>query len=330
LINEASASNSEIHNSVENLSLTEKNGLQSNLQSAQEELKNALSDSFDTLRAMKVIYELIRDANIYINTHKASIDARELEKVARWVTKIVGIFGLDANACPPYEGLGWATSRKDGISDPNEAVAPFLKVYQIVRREVEDLKVHSDALDALLQLEIDAEFSSVISTGANDIETITIPYLRAISRMRDELRRIAPTSPAKRQILSLSDKIRDEDLTNLGVYLDDRPDGQASLIKFVPKAELLAQREEKLAKEREKAAQKEVARLAREKLEEEKREKAKISPMDMFRGDERFAEWDDEGMPVKMNNGEEVPKSQLKKLRKDWERQKKLWDEYSR
>jgi len=135
------------------------------------------------------------------------------------------------------------------------------------------------------------------------------------------------------ECVTSSDRIRDEDLTNLGVYLDDRPDGQASLIKFVPKAELLAQREEKAAKEQEKAAQKEAARLARGKLEEEKeekREKAKISPMDMFRGDERFGEWDEEGMPVKMKNGEEVLKSQLKKLRKDWERQKKLWEEYNK
>ena len=258
------------------------------------------------------------------------------ESSKRWrdgLPKIVGILGLDTSARPPYEGLGWATSPKDGISDPKEAVAPYAEVYRIVRREVEGLKVYSETLDSILQSDVDAEFSSVITTGANDIEIISMPYLRAVSRMRDELRRIAPTSPAKKQILSLSDRIRDEDLTNLGVYLDDRPDGQASLIKFVPKAELLAQREEKAAKEQEKAAQKEAARLARGKLEEEKeekREKAKISPMDMFRGDERFGEWDEEGMPVKMKNGEEVLKSQLKKLRKDWERQKKLWEEYNK
>jgi len=124
--------------------------------------------------------------------------------------------------------------------------------------------------------------------------------------------------------------MRDEDLTNLGVYLDDRPDGQPSLIKFVPKANLIAQREEKAAKEREKVAQKEAARLAREKQEEERKEKAKVSPVDMYKGDERFSEWDEEGMPVKMKSGEEVPKSQLKKLRKDWEKQKKLWEEYNK
>jgi cysteinyl-tRNA synthetase len=319
-----------VDNSINKLSLTDATSLQKTLENAQEELKNALSDSFDTPKAMKVIYELIKDANIYINTHKASIDTKELEQVAKWVTKIVGIFGLDANARPPYEGLGWAASTTNGISDPKEAVAPYADVYREVLKEIEALQVRYEALDAILQSDVDAEFSSIVSTGANDIETISMPYLRNISRMRDELRRLAPSSTSKKQILSLSDKIRDQDLTNLGVYLDDRPDGQPSLIKFVPKAELIAQREEKAAKEQEKAAQKEAARLAREKLEEEKKAKAKVSPMDMFKSDDRFSEWDGEGMPTKMKGGDEVPKSQLKKLRKDWERQKKLWEEYNK
>ena len=330
LVAEASASNGHTDNNLEKLSLSDNGGLQSALENAENELNNALSDSFDTPRAMRVIYELIRDANIYINTHKADIEVRELEKVARWVTKIVGILGLDANAKPPYDGLGWAATPLNGAINPQEVIAPYSEVYRNVRAEIEKLQVHSEALDALVNFDVDAEFSSLISTGANDIETISMPYLRTVSRMRDELRRLAPTSPSKKQILSLSDRIRDEDLTNLGVYLDDRPDGQPSLIKFVPKADLIAQREEKAAKEREKVAQKEAVRLAREKQEEEKREKAKVSPMDMYKGDERFSEWDEEGMPAKMKSGEEVPKSQLKKLRKDWERQKKLWEEYSK
>jgi cysteinyl-tRNA synthetase len=279
---------------------------------------------------MKVIYKLIGDANIYINTHKADINVRELENAARWVTKIVGILGLDANANPPYEGLGWAPITLNGTINPKEAIAPYSEVYQNLRAEIENLQVHSEALDALVNFDVDAEFTSLVSTGANDIETISLPYLRTVSRMRDELRRLAPTSPAKKQILSLSDRIRDEDLTNLGVYLDDRPDGQPSLIKFIPKADLIAQREEKAVKEREKNAQKEAARIAREKLEEERKEKAKVSPMDMFKDDDRFSEWDNEGMPLKMKSGDEVPKSQLKKLRKDWEKQKKLWEEFSK
>jgi cysteinyl-tRNA synthetase len=330
LVAEADASKGHTEDKLGKLSLSENDGLQSALENAETELRNALSDSFDTPKAMRVIYELIRDANIYINTHKADIEVRELEKVARWVTKIVGILGLDANAMPPYDGLGWAATPLNGAINSQEAIAPYSEVYRNVHAEVEKLQVHSEVLDALVKFDADAEFSSLVSTGANDIETISLPYLRTVSRMRDELRRLAPTSPSKKQILSLSDRIRDEDLTNLGVYLDDRPDSQPSLIKFVPRADLIAQREEKAAKEREKIAQKEAARLAREKQEEERKEKAKVSPMDMYKGDERFSEWDDEGMPVKMKNGEEVPKSQLKKLRKDWEKQKKLWEEYSK
>ena len=42
----------------------------------------------------------------------------------------------------------------------------------------------------------------------------------------------------------------------------------------------------------------------------------------MFRTNE-FSAWDDEGLPTRDAAGEEVTKSRAKKLRKDWERQKK-------
>lgn len=277
---------------------------------------------------MKVLYELIRDANIHMNTHQASLNVGDVEKVARWITKIVGIFGLDANASPPYEGLGWMSSTV-AITDPKEAVAPYAAVYREVLQQIGGLNVHSETLDTLATSDADAEFASVVSTGANDIESISLPYLRSISRIRDELRRTAPTLASKKEILALSDRIRDQYLTNLGVYLDDRPDNQPSLIKFVPRDELIAQREEKLAKEREKAALKEAARLSRERQELEKAEKAKLPPSEMFK-DYRFSAWDSDGLPTKLKDGEDVPKSQLKKLKKDWDRQKKLYDEYQK
>lgn len=311
------------------MSLDDQGSLQKALEIAQQESRSAFQDSFDTQKVLRVIYELIKESNVYINTHKASIDTKELERVARWVTKIVGILGLDANASSSYNGLGWASSAENGVTNPQEAVAPYSKVYDDVRKEVESLEAHSEALDELLAIDVGKEFDTVVSTGANDIEVLSLPYLRVVSKIRDELRRLAPSSPSKKAILSLSDKIRDQDLTNLGVYLDDRSDGQPSLIKFVPKEELVAQREEKVSKEREKAAQKEAARLAREKLEQEKADKAKVNPADLFK-DDRFSAWDADGMPTKTKDGEDVPKSQLKKLKKDWDRQKKLFDEYQK
>ncbi|PQE21779.1 hypothetical protein CJF30_00010990 [Rutstroemia sp. NJR-2017a BBW] len=308
-------------------SLTLHSELQTALDKAQKDLHTALTESFDTPRAMLTIQELIKESNIHINTHNADVNVRGLEKVARWVTKILGIFGLDANAKAPYDGLGWISASTNSNLSPQELVAPYATVLKNVKQEIEDMSLNTETLDKLLAADVDAQFASLVSAGSKDQEKLALPYIRAIAKTRHELRKVAATSEHKKQILSLSDRIRDTDLTNLGVYLDDRPNDQESLIKFIPKEELLAQKEEKAAKEREKAAQKEEARLAREKLEQEKIEKAKVNPLEMYK-DDRFSEWDAEGLPTKTKDGKDVPKSALKKLKKDWEKQKKAHEDW--
>lgn len=319
LINEASGAD------LKSLSLNTAQGLPETLEKAQSEIKSALSDSFNTPRAMRAIDELIKEANIHISTHKSDMDVRGLEAIGRWVTKMVGIFGLDANASPPYEGLGWASSAAYSNMTPREKVAPYAAVYSSVKASIQSLDAHSAVLDKLIVVDVDAEFASLKST---DPEVLAMPYLRAVSRIRDELRKLAPSSPAKKSILGLSDQIRDTDLTNVGVYLDDRPDDQPALIKFVPASELLAQREEKLAKEREKSAAKEKAKLEAERVKAEKEAKAKVSHLEMFKDDEKWSVWDDEGLPTKTKEGEDVSKAATKKLRKEWEKQKKAHEEW--
>lgn len=71
-----------------------------------------------------------------------------------------------------------------------------------------------------------------------------------------------------------------------------------------------------------------TARKAREKAEEEKWAKAKVPPQEMFKGDAKYQEWDTDGLPTKLADGTELPKSQAKKLKKEWERQAKLHEEY--
>lgn len=313
-------------------------GLRADLEQAKKDVETALTNSFDTPQVMRAIAEVIRKANVHINTHKSDTDLPAVEATARWITKIVGILGLDSNASPPYDGLGWASAAAAANLDPTTAVKPYKDVFQAVISGVQALDLTasdtiavslSQYLSQLLSQSPGPEFDSLVAAGIRDPEQLGLPYLRAVSKLRDELRRLAPTaSPeTKKSILSLSDRIRDFDLTNLGVYLDDRPD-QPSLIKFVPAAELIAAREEKAAKDAEKVRAKEEARRAREKAEEEKWAKAKLAPEDMFKSDERYSEWDVEGMPTKMKDGSEVPKSQLKKLKKDWDRQKKAHGEY--
>ena len=88
---------------------------------------------------MRVLSELIKEANVHINTHKSDMDVRGLESIARWVTKMVGIFGLDANANPPYDGLGWASNVSNSKLSAKEIVEPYSAVYKKVTGEVEGL-----------------------------------------------------------------------------------------------------------------------------------------------------------------------------------------------
>ncbi|KAJ4233259.1 cysteinyl-tRNA synthetase [Fusarium solani] len=320
-----------ISSGVKSLSINEDakptEGLLGELEQAKQEFEAALTNSFDTPKAMSVILKLVNTANVHLRDNKDA-DLAALETIARWITKVVGIFGLDANATAPYDGLGWATVIAADV-EPKTAVQPYAEAFAKVKSDVSDLSLENEAISALLEQDPTAEFESIASSGSRDPEQLALPYLRAVSKLRDELRRIVSSqSPeTKKAILALTDRIRDEDLTNLGVYLDDRPDNQASLIKFVPAAELIAAREEKAAQAAEKARKKEEARLAREKAELEAREKAKVPPEELFKGDERYSAWDEQGLPTKMKDGSDVPKSQLKGLKKQWDRQKKAHDD---
>ena len=77
--------------------------------------------------------------------------------------------------------------------------------------------------------------------------------------------------------------------------------------------------------------QKREAKEKREKEEAEKAAKkvelAKLSPLDMFRTQE-YSGWDDEKLPIRDAKGKEIPKNKMKRLRKEWEKQKKQHNEW--
>lgn len=316
-----------IDNGVKKLYLDD-NKLMADLDQAKDEVESALLNSFDTPRAMLVMLKLVNSTNAQLKDRQGAIDLSQVEAIARWITKMVGIFGLDANAQPPYDGLGWVSSLAADV-DAETAVRPYAAVLDRVRADVTSLSLSNDRLSTLVAVDPSAESRAAAEEGTRDIEKLALPYLRAVSHIRDELRRTLSTQPptTKKQVLSLTDAIRDDHLSRLGVYLDDRPDSQPALIKFVPAADLLAAREEKAAREADKARQKEEARLAREKADKEARDKARVPPEDMFRGDERYGEWDGQGLPTRMRDGSDVPKSQMKALKKMWEKQKRVHEE---
>ncbi|KAF2746071.1 hypothetical protein M011DRAFT_425959 [Sporormia fimetaria CBS 119925] len=277
---------------------------------AKEKLHNALVDSFDTATAMRTISDLI---TTYNSADKSGLSDSVSFEIGRWVTRIVRIFGLDGSADPNDGGIGWS-----GIDIPDEAK----EFVYAVSRERDEVRQHAIAGDLSPEL-----LTSIISKdkAATQQDTAAIPYAEVLSSFQDDLRGLAEKQAPAKEFLALCDRLRDVQLWDLGIYLEDRENAPA-MVRPID-AELRAAREQREAL----AKAKREAKEKRDREEAEKKaklaEQAKISPQDMFRSAE-FSAWDADGLPTKDKEGGDVPKSKMKKLKKEWDRQKKLHDEY--
>lgn len=174
----------------------------------------------------------------------------------------------------------------------------------------------------------DTESSNV--TSSSSVEQVLMPFVKALSTFRDQVRSSAIAKEPYSVFLNATDKIRNADLLQLGVSLDDRTDGQPALIKFLSaseKEELIKFQKDKEQRELEKQAKKLEQLRLKEKQENERLEKSKVSPSEMFKTND-FAEWDEAGLPTRDKDGNEVTKSARKKLQKLYDQQKKLHAEY--
>ncbi|CDZ98038.1 cysteinyl-trna synthetase [Phaffia rhodozyma] len=169
--------------------------------------------------------------------------------------------------------------------------------------------------------------------GGADRETLLMPYLRVISAFRDEVRKLSISKADPKDILALSDRLRDYDLAELGVALDDTEAGRA-LVKLVPAETLIEARETKLALARQKAAQQAANKEAQRVKQLAKMEKAKVPASEMFRPpnvpEKTYSAWDDKGIPTLDGEGVEISKAKSKKLVKEYDNQVKGNAEYQK
>ncbi|PKY06310.1 cysteinyl-tRNA synthetase [Aspergillus campestris IBT 28561] len=275
------------------------------LTAAQAAVHEHLCDSFNTPAAMAAISELISKYN---SADKATVKPEDVEAIARWVTSMVNTFGLNGAASPDSTTIGWS-----GIDVPEDA-KPYLYPLSAMRDSLRQAARGADGVTPATIAEIIAEPTEPSAEAA---DAAAQPYATVLSDFRGKLTSLPESDGLSKQVLALCDRVRDIDLFDLGVYLEDR-DNLPALVRPVTQ-ELLQARRDKAQREHQKQQQK--AKQEQEALQ--RLEKGKLSHLEMFRTNE-YSAWDDEGLPVKDAAGEEVTKSRAKKLRKDWERQKKL------
>ena len=273
------------------------------LERARSNAYDALCDSFNTAAVMGIISELITT----YNATESTTPTDTTYAFARWVTCMVNMFGLNGTAGPQDLSLGWS-----GLDVP-EFARPALTAISNLRDQARTGArsasgiTHQDVRDAL-----------ATNRQHFQIGDPPPPFTDLLQSFWSSLEALPGDSSLSKNILKLCDEVRDRDLWSRGIYLEDRDGNKPALIRLVTK-EMRTAREEKEDKERQKVK----AKADREAEAAAKADKGRLSHLEMFRTDE-YSAWDDDGIPVKDKEGEEITKSRAKKLRKDWERQKKL------
>uniref|UniRef100_A0A673TX55 Cysteine--tRNA ligase, cytoplasmic n=1 Tax=Suricata suricatta TaxID=37032 RepID=A0A673TX55_SURSU len=160
-----------------------------------------------------------------------------------------------------------------------------------------------------------------------NLESTVMPYLQVLSEFREGVRKIAREQNVP-EVLQLSDALRDCILPALGVRLEDR-EGLPTVVKLGDRETLLREREEKRRVEEEKRKKKEEAARKKQEQEAAKLAKMKIPPREMFLSEtDKYSKFDENGLPTHDSGGRELSRGQAKKLRKLFEAQEKLHEEY--
>ncbi|XP_066957620.1 cysteine--tRNA ligase, cytoplasmic [Macrobrachium rosenbergii] len=167
------------------------------------------------------------------------------------------------------------------------------------------------------------------SASGNQGSDKLIEVAEVLGKVREQLRQYSrdqslDVASLQRQLLGLCDSIRDELLPPLGVRLEDRDDG-ATCIKLVNAAELM--QEIKAKKEQEIARKQEKEKKKAEQAAKQASKEAVKDPIDMFQTPE-YTQWDANGIPTHDKDGNEITKSQTKKLTKQMEAQKKKYEKW--
>uniref|UniRef100_A0AAQ4P842 cysteine--tRNA ligase n=1 Tax=Gasterosteus aculeatus aculeatus TaxID=481459 RepID=A0AAQ4P842_GASAC len=145
-----------------------------------------------------------------------------------------------------------------------------------------------------------------------DLESTVMPYLTVLSDFREGVRKIAREQ-------------KDHEGNGTETFILCLP----TVVKLVDKETLLKEREEKKQMEAEKKKKKEDAARRKQEQEMLKLAKMKLPPGQMFRTEtEKYSKFDETGFPTHDAEGKELSKGQAKKLRKLFEAQEKLHNDF--
>jgi cysteinyl-tRNA synthetase len=112
-------------------------------------------------------------------------------------------------------------------------------------------------------------------------------------------------------------------LPHLNILLEDRKPGEASIWKFVDKETIMKEREAKVAAK----LKKEQEKLAASQLALKKKSTPASEWFKVFES-AKYSKYDDQGIPTHTNKGKEIVDGIKNKLKKEWEKQDKIYKKW--
>lgn len=166
-------------------------------------------------------------------------------------------------------------------------------------------------------------------SAAGDLDTVIKPYMDTFSSFREKVRSLAlglsKDNEAKTTLLDLCDKVRDVDLVDIGVRLEDLPSKQ-SIWKLDDPAVLKAEMAEKEQQKKSMEEQQKLRKIERLKKTLDTCEPfLSKQPADFF--DKTKYVLGDDGTPVsEIGSNEPLAKSKVKKMKKEKAAYEKLYE----
>ena len=287
------------------------------LQITRNRVQEALLKSFGTKEAMYAISSLI---NTYNSADKKPFTMGDHQEPGIFVTQMVNIFGLNGAATKDdaLKMIGWS-----GLQLPSEAeiyVRPLSGARDKLRQAAIAKSITPDKVKEIVS-------TLPVPEGAINGRPQRPSYARALSDFRGNVLAAAQPDDSvdiNKQVLGLCDKVRDVDLWQLDIYLEDQENGPA---RVRPVTEGLR------AARREKEDRVKLKEEAKRKRDEEARErlmKGRLSPFDMFKPPitNEYNAWDDQGFPTLMKDGAPLAAARVKKLKKEQQIQAKAHEKY--
>ncbi|KXZ56656.1 hypothetical protein GPECTOR_1g591 [Gonium pectorale] len=317
--------------------------LKASIVGVQEKVDAALRDNINTPAAMDAVSELIKAVNKYLEKKQGAARTMLLKKAAAYVTRILSAFGIVE---APSDRPGF--SEVTGGAGNDAAAARYLDAFAAFRDEVralakakalaQDLAAACDRLrdQTLAELGVKLEAGTdgrttwQLADSAARLSSTPSGYLDALVAFSDQVRAMAGAAAEAREVLAACDRVRDSTLVDLGVRLEDRPEGKA-VWKLDDPAAMREEIAARAAAAASAARKKLEGALERKAKELEKLEGLAALPSVQEALADKYSRFDEaSGEPSHDKDGNQLEGKAKDKARKDYEKAAKVREPLSK